>query len=136
MVAPSSFVLLLDCGIPLACVTIDRCGLPESECASTGGVKPGRILYRTWKFRPCELMSGRSVIWEDRIWLLISARSVCRATAPAFTMTLSVTWDNDKLASRRNTLFRLTTAFSNTRVENAGAEIVTLYVPGSRSLNR
>src|SRR5262245_47153276 len=62
IVAPSSLVLLLDWGMPLACVTMDRCGLPESECASTGGVNPGSTLYNSWKLRPCELISGRFVI--------------------------------------------------------------------------
>src|SRR5258707_453677 len=58
MVAPSSLVLLLDCGMPLACVAMGGCGLPGTEWASTlplgtadplqSVTLPVRDPYRAW----------------------------------------------------------------------------------------
>ena len=127
MVAPSSLVLLLDCGMPLACVTMERCGLPDSECASTGGVKPGRILYSTWKLRPCELINGRSTDLSGADRLLMSARSVCSATAPALTVTLSDTCDTAELdVQAQHRVQADDDVFERTRAAKAGAEMVTL----------
>src|SRR5579885_3588841 len=66
----------------------------------------------------------------------MSARSVWSVTISAETITLSLTCDKARATSRRRTVLASMATPCSTRVAKEGAEMVTLYEPGCRSLKR